>query len=119
MFALGCVQSLSCNTNRCPTGVATQDALRQRALVVPDKAERVRGFHANTLRALSDMIAAAGIDHPADIGPHHLVRRLSATEVRQFSAIHTFLTPGCLIDDSCNAEFYRANWALAKAEGFR
>src|SRR5690606_15215788 len=41
MFALGCVQSLSCNTNRCPTGVATQDEVRQRALVVPDKAERV------------------------------------------------------------------------------
>ncbi|MDI1295370.1 MAG: FMN-binding glutamate synthase family protein, partial [bacterium] len=118
MFALGCVQSLSCNTNRCPTGVATQDDLRQRALVVPDKAERVRAFHANTLRALSDMIAAAGISHPANIGPQHLVRRLSATEVRQFSAIHSFLTPNCLIEGNCEADFYQRNWALAKAETF-
>ena len=39
MFALGCVQSLSCNTNRCPTGVATQDPLRQRALVVPGQGD--------------------------------------------------------------------------------
>src|SRR3546814_9252512 len=45
MFALGCVQSRSCHTDRCPTGVATQDKARQRALVVPDKAERVRNFH--------------------------------------------------------------------------
>ncbi|MGL1590433.1 glutamate synthase-related protein, partial [Vibrio parahaemolyticus] len=47
MFAIGCIQSQSCHTNKCPTGVATQDKLRQRALVVPDKAERVRNFHRN------------------------------------------------------------------------
>ena len=34
MFALGCIQSLSCHTDRCPTGVATQDKTRARALVV-------------------------------------------------------------------------------------
>ena len=73
MFAIGCVQSLSCDTNRCPTGVATQDAVRQSALVVPDKAERVYNFHRLTLRALADMLAAAGLDHPSDLGPDHLV----------------------------------------------
>jgi glutamate synthase domain-containing protein 2 len=50
MFAIGCIQSQSCHTNKCPTGVATQDPLRQRALVVPDKAQRVLNFHRNTLR---------------------------------------------------------------------
>src|SRR5580704_18548567 len=64
MFAVGCVQSRTCNTNRCPTGVATQDHLRQGALVVPDKAERVYNFHRLTLRALSEMLAAAGLEHP-------------------------------------------------------
>ena len=39
MFALGCIQSLSCHTDRCPTGVATQDKTRSRALVVEDKTE--------------------------------------------------------------------------------
>src|SRR6202012_4293885 len=85
MFALGCVQSVQCNTNRCPTGVATQDKGRQAALVVPDKAERVYNFHRLTLRALSDMLAAAGLNHPDQLGPHHLVRRVSATEIRLFS----------------------------------
>lgn len=118
MFALGCVQALSCNTNRCPTGVATQDAIRQRALVVPDKAQRVHLFHANTLKALSDMLAAAGLTHPSDLGPHHLVRRVSPTEIRLFSDLHVFLESGELVSGSCEHAFYRRNWDAARADSF-
>ncbi len=118
MFALGCVQSVSCNTNRCPTGVATQDRLRQAALVVPDKAERVYNFHRLTLHALSDMLAAAGLEHPDELKPHHLVRRVSATEIRQFSQLHTFLRPGELADGTCEDSFYSANWTRASTSTF-
>jgi len=118
MFALGCVQSISCNTNRCPTGVATQDSLRQAALVVPDKAERVFNFHRQTLRALADMLAAAGLSHPDDLKPHHLVRRVSETEIRQFSQIHTFLQPGTLTAGTCDSPFYADNWRRASAHTF-
>ena len=52
MFALGCIQAQTCHTGQCPTGVTTQDPLRQQALVVPDKAERVFNFHRSTLHAL-------------------------------------------------------------------
>ena len=61
MFAIGCIQAQACHTNHCPTGVATQDPARQKALVVPDKAERVYNFHKNTLKALGDMSGAAGL----------------------------------------------------------
>ena len=118
MFAVGCVQSLSCNTNRCPTGVATQDRLRQRALVVPDKAERVHRFHANTMQALADMLAAAGVAHPSDLRPHHLVRRISPTEVKQFSELHVFLEKNVLVEGRCDNAFYARNWALANVESF-
>jgi len=118
MFSLGCVQSMSCNTNHCPTGVATQDKLRQNALVVPDKAARVHRFHDNTVRALADLLAAAGLEHPDELGPHHLVRRVSISEVKQFSALHTFLAPGELLDRKCEHERYARNWALASAERF-
>jgi glutamate synthase domain-containing protein 2 len=118
MFALGCVQSVACNTNRCPTGVATQDLGRQAALVVPDKAERVYNFHRLTLRALSDMLAAAGLTHPDDLKPHHLVRRVSATQISQFDQLHTFLKPGELLDGSCDDKFYARNWVRAQAETF-
>ena len=118
MFAIGCVQSLSCDTNRCPTGVATQDAVRQSALVVPDKAERVYNFHRLTLRALADMLAAAGLDHPSELGPDHLVRRVTATEIRHFSEIHTFLRPGELVDGTPRDGFYARTWRRAQAESF-
>ena len=118
MFALGCIQSLSCNTNRCPVGVATQDPLLQRALVVPEKAERVFNFHRNTLHALAEMLAAAGLDHPSQIGPHHLVRRVSQTEVRLFSQLHTFLAEGELLSGSCHSSFYKNVWDIARADSF-
>jgi len=118
MFALGCVQSLHCNTNRCPTGVATQDPARQRALVFADKSERVYNFHRNTLRALSEMLAAAGLEHPSQLAPQHLVRRVSATEVKPFSAMHVFLRPGELLSGESPHEFYRNAWDMAQAANF-
>lgn len=118
MFALGCIQSLSCHTNRCPVGVATQDPLRQRALVVPEKAERVRRFHRNTLRALAEMTAAAGLSHPSELGPHHLVRRVSLTEIRLFSQLHIFLEDGELLSGTHDRDFYSAAWKLARADRF-
>jgi glutamate synthase domain-containing protein 2 len=80
MFALGCIQSQSCHTSQCPTGVATQDPLRQRALVVPDKAERVHLFHKNTLKALKELLAAAGLEDEIGAGDDH--RRLVTAGVR-------------------------------------
>lgn len=118
MFALGCIQALSCHTNRCPVGVATQDPMRQRALVVSDKAERVYNFHRNTLAALSEMIAAAGLEHPGQVGPHHLVRRVSLTEIRMFSQLHMFLSDGELLQDKHDRDFYSAAWRLARADSF-
>src|SRR5690606_25250884 len=60
MFALGCIQALRCNTNACPTGVATQDKMLIKGLDVTDKSERVYHFHKNTLLTCNELIAAAG-----------------------------------------------------------
>jgi len=119
MFAIGCIQSLSCNTNRCPAGVATQDPLRQRALVVPDKAERVYRFHRNTMHALAEMLAAAGIECPGDLAPHHLARRVSETEIRLFSQMHVFLEPGELLTGAHEHDFYGFAWNMADAGSFQ
>lgn len=118
MFAIGCIQSLSCHTNKCPVGVATQDPGRQRALDVADKGERVFNFHRNTLVALSEMLAAAGISHPTLLGPDHLARRVSQTEIRLFSQLHTFLEPGELLTQTQSREFYSRSWELAQSGSF-
>jgi glutamate synthase domain-containing protein 2 len=118
MFAIGCIQSQSCHTNKCPTGVATQDPLRQRALVVPDKAQRVFNFHRSTLHALAEMLAAAGLEHPSQLEAKHLVRRMSATEIKLFSQSHVFLKPGQLLTGAPDDSFYSNMWQMARADSF-
>lgn len=118
MFALGCIQSMSCHTNRCPTGIATQDTARSRALVVPDKAERVQRFHARTVQALAEILAAAGLNHPGDLQPHHLVHRISTTQIRQFDRMHYFAEPNDLLEDRAVSGFYRDNWRRARPDRF-
>ena len=67
MFSLGCIQALRCNTNTCPTGVATQDKMLMKGLVVTDKSERVFYFHHNTLHAANELLAAAGKKSFSDV----------------------------------------------------
>ena len=88
MFALGCLQSQSCHTDRCPVGVATQNISLQRALFVPDKAERVRNFHANTLAALAEVIGASGLSHPKEIRSELLHRRISPTATKNYYELY-------------------------------
>jgi glutamate synthase domain-containing protein 2 len=117
MFSLGCIQSLSCHTDRCPTGVSTQDLTRSRALVVPDKLERVYNFHRSTLQTLAELTAAAGLDHPDELRPVHFCRRVSAREVLTFADLYPTLRPGELLDGTGDARF-RDAWTLARADSF-
>jgi glutamate synthase domain-containing protein 2 len=114
MFALGCVQAQSCHTDSCPSGVATQNQWRQRGIVVPDKAERVRRFHDNTLAALADLIGAAGLAHPRDLTAMHLLKRVSPHEVKSFAELYTFLGERELLAGSGHATYAHA-WNIAHA----
>ncbi|AOY96210.1 FMN-binding glutamate synthase family protein [Cupriavidus sp. USMAA2-4] len=118
MFALGCVQAQKCHTDRCPTGVATQDPVRQRAVVVPDKAERVANFHRHTLHALQELLQAAGLQHPSDLRAHHIVRRVSVNEVRLLSDLLKFLAPGDLLNGNYRYQLYEKYWPMARSDSF-
>ena len=98
MFALGCVQSRSCHTDKCPTGVATQDRSRQRALVVPDKAERVFAFHKNTMTSLAELIGAAGMMHPNEITPDYLMCRNGTGKAISMAVELASIQPGSLLE---------------------
>ena len=91
MFAVGCIQSQSCHTDKCPTGVATQDPHRQKALVVEDKLHRVANFHKATVHALAELTAAAGLDHPNQFRLVHISHRLSPSEVATFADLYPAL----------------------------
>ena len=118
MFALGCIQSQNCHTDRCPTGVATQDPSRWKKLDVPDKAERVKMFHENTLKALKELIAAAGLHHPGEVGPEHVIRRVSSTEVRSLASLYNFVKPGELLAGLPEHPAYRVFWNASRSDSF-
>ena len=118
MFAIGCIQALTCHTGKCPTGVTTQDPLRQKALVVSDKSLRVASYHNNTLKALAELLRAAGLHHPAELRPHHIARRLENGEVRVLSALFPDLEKGELLRGEYRQTVFRASWPMASAESF-
>lgn len=122
MFALGCIQSRSCHTGQCPTGVATQDQGRQRGLVPEDKATRVFNFQQNTLKALRDLLMAAGVEHPAQLGPEHVIRRVSQTQVRSLGQLYPFLQRGQLLKpagtDGYGHMVFDLFWVHARADSF-
>ncbi|MDC8787031.1 FMN-binding glutamate synthase family protein [Roseateles koreensis] len=118
MFALGCIQAQSCHTGHCPTGVTTQNPLRQQALVVPDKAERVHSFHQNTLHALQELVQAAGLQHPGEIGAAHIVHRISKHEVRLLSNLLPFTQAGALLNGELPGNVFKLYWPMASAHSF-
>ena len=118
MFALGCIQAQTCHTGACPSGVSTQDPQRQQALVVPTKAERVFNFHRSTLKALKELVQAAGLGHPSEINASHIVRRGSDQKVRLLSQMLHFMKPGGLLKDELPAGVYELYWPVAQADTF-
>jgi glutamate synthase domain-containing protein 2 len=117
MFSLGCIQSLSCHTDRCPTGVTTQDKLRGRALVVEDKTLRVRNFHRSMLQALAELTAAAGLEHPSAFRPEHFSRRSPDRGVLNFADLYPALERGELTSGARDPVWTKL-WAMARAESF-
>ncbi len=118
MFSLGCIQSQSCHNDRCPTGVATQDPTRWKHLEVGDKSVRVQHFHDNTLKALRDMLCAAGLEHPQQLGPEHILRRVSPIEVRSLAMLYRFLEPGELLDRIPAHAVFQQFWVEARSDAF-
>lgn len=118
MFALGCVQSMRCHTDTCPTGVATQDASRQRGLVVEDKAERVARYQRQTLAGLREIVVSMGLDNPWQIQPHHISERRNSVRSDSIDRIYSFLRPGQLLAGADDTQYARY-WKAARADSFR
>lgn len=119
MFALGCIQALNCHTGRCPSGVATQDSVRSSKLDVADKSVRVANFHRNTVQALANLLGASGLKHPSELGPEHIVRRVSKTTVHSYMDLYPFLEPGVLVNGGeLEHSVFQKYWDLARSDSF-
>ena len=98
MMAVGCIQTLRCHSNDCPVGVATQNARLMGGLDIDDKSKRIAGYHSKTVKAFGHLIRAAGLEHPSQIGPQHVQRRIDETTIASLSRFYDQLTEGVLIE---------------------
>ena len=64
MLSIGCIQSQKCHTDRCPTGVATQDPWLVHGLDPVSKADRAATYLTALRRELVKVSAAVGVAHP-------------------------------------------------------
>ncbi len=117
MLSIGCIQALMCNTNECPAGVATQDPSLVNGLVVKAKYQRVANYQSETVKAMMELLAASGLEHPKQLRPWHIHRRVSAFEVRHYGELFEYLQSGDLLEEPLPTSFARATRA-ASAESF-
>ena len=72
LFALGCIQSLKCNRNTCPTGITTHDKRLQRGLDPTDKAVRVAHYCANLKHDVETIAHSCGVPHARRLRRFHV-----------------------------------------------
>ncbi|HLR36849.1 MAG TPA: FMN-binding glutamate synthase family protein [Chitinophagaceae bacterium] len=100
MLSLGCIQSLLCNTNKCPTGITTQDKSRQKGLVVEEKKIRVANYHDDTVSSCVELTSALGFSDPHEITRGHVFRRVFMNTVKTFEEIYPSWSPGYLLHEN-------------------
>lgn len=113
MFALGCIQARHCNTDACPTGIATQNPARYQALDVTDKSQRIANYHRSMIHHLVDLLEVAGLKSTTDIKPYHIQHRINGSEITDFSKLYEHIEHNCLINDDTIPEDWRSDWKRA------
>jgi glutamate synthase domain-containing protein 2 len=98
MFSIGCIQAKVCHSGECPSGVATMDKSRYRAIDVKDRSDRASNFHKNTLEILKEMLESVGVSHPSELNRRHIVRRLSESEIKLADQVYPKVNKGDLLD---------------------
>lgn len=117
MLALGCIQARRCNSNDCPVGIATQDPARYQGVVVEEKAVRVANYHRATIRAFLELLAGVGLDHPNQIDPRQVLRRVDPFTIRSFAEIYPVLENGVLLGDDIPLD-WRGLWNSETRNGW-
>lgn len=118
MLAMGCIQSLQCNANTCPTGITTQDPALVNGLVVKDKIDRVANYHVETVRAVVEIMAAAGLANAKELDRSHIFRRVSHTNILRFDEIYPPIASGSLLGEKIS-QFYKEDFQKANPNFFR
>jgi glutamate synthase domain-containing protein 2 len=116
MLALGCIQSKSCNTDKCPTGVATQDPSRYRSLDVPSKGQRIANYQSRMVHHLIELLEVAGLNGLDEIRSRHVSHRVGGPEVKTYAEIYPAIETGCLIQEETVPPGWLVSWQHSAAD---
>ena len=105
MLALGCIQSLECNKNKCPTGITTQNPRFTAGLVVADKNQRVANYHHETIQSVRELLAASGLQRTTLLNRSHIHRRVSATQTLRYDEVFPYIATGSLLNEPYPKQF--------------
>jgi glutamate synthase domain-containing protein 2 len=122
MFSIGCIQARACHTGECPTGVATMNKSRYRAIDIEDRSNRASSFHKNTLHVFKEMLESVGVKHPSELNRRHIVRRLSESEIKLADQIYPKVLPNELLTKNkiknCADPRLKVYWDKVNANSF-
>ena len=118
LFTLGCVQSRRCHSNDCPTGVATQDPARRKALNVDYRAQLAANFHEETMASFIQVLGATGLTHAAELHPGIIHRMVSNDKAKSYDEIYQLLEHNALLDKTAPSGWQR-NWDIADDKTFK
>jgi len=118
MLAIGCIQSKHCNTNLCPTGIATQDPARSKGIDVKLKSERIKNFHKNTVANFFELVGTMGLDDPIKLVPQMIKKRSPYGGQMSLDSFVDPLTPNALIDNIDVDEAWQQWWQASSADQF-
>ncbi len=92
MLSIGCIAAKTCDGSHgpCPVGIASAET--QDGLDVEDKSIRAYNFHKNTIAAFCELLSATGLPSPGDLQRKHIMRRVSATEIKSYEEIYPYET---------------------------
>lgn len=97
MMALGCIQALLCNTNKCPTGITTQDPKLTIGLVVEDKKTRVANYHKGTIKNFVELLGASGLDDMKNLTRSHIYKRVDLNKMKTYEEVFPSIKPGSML----------------------
>lgn len=117
MLALGCIQARQCNTNHCPTGVATSDKQLIKGLVPSDKKVRVFNYHKQTVHAFAELLGASGLSQTNQISRHQMHRRISGDTVKSYAELFPYVERGSFLREQADPR-YQAHLDLASPHEF-
>jgi glutamate synthase domain-containing protein 2 len=118
MLALGCIQARKCNTNHCPTGVATSNEDLVYGLDPKDKQVRVANYQTHTLLAFAELLGATGLERPNQIKREFVNRRIALDVVKTYEDLFPSIKPGAFLRGEI-PEIYRKHYDVASAYSFR